>query len=1006
MELLSSTPNLTETAATDVLSANWGIDGRLVPLPSERDQNFRVDVDGHPSFVLKVANAAEDREFLAAQQQVWLHTSDQPLTPELVPTRTGEGMCLVSGDDEAEHPTMLLTWLAGTPLADVRYRATELLHSLGQGLGELDASLANFDHPGAHRDFHWDLQHAAREVDANIERVGDPDVRARVERVRAIWDEHVAPELPNLRRSVIHSDANDHNVVTQGADVTGLIDFGDMVHSVTVANVAIAAAYAALDALDPLVAVQQVVAGYHERHPLTETEIDLVWPMALMRIATSATLAEVQRAARPDDPYLAVSQGPIQRTWPKMLDHAVGYARAAMRSACDLEPVRGADRVREHLAAITDPPPILDAALTVDNCVHVDMSVGSAQLPWDRAWNPEPGTVSPQGCEQLMADAGATYGIGAFDEARLIYSHEMFRASDDFASEWRTIHTGLDLFAPAGTPVHCPLPGVVHSVRVSPGEQDYGHVILVRHETPDGVGFHTLYGHLSAASVDMVEVGQQVSAGDQIATLGAPHENGGWSPHLHLMVITDLLDNTDEFAGVGFESQRAVWTSLCLDPSDIGGVPDGVVPQPRLHEETLADRQQLLGSTLSLSYDRPLRMERGWMQYLFDERGRRFLDAYNNVPHVGHSHPAVTEAAVNQLRVLNTNTRYLHDLRTDYARRLTDQLPDGLDVCWFVSSASEANELALRLQRAVTGARDLIVNSGAYHGHTTTLIDISPYKHDGPGGEGAPDWVHTVPVADVYRGEHRGPDAAHRYADGVADAVHNLLGTGRQVGGFIAETAPSVGGQIILPDGYLKEVYGHVRAAGGLCIADEVQTGFGRTGAFTAFEAQDVVPDIVIFGKPMGNGHPLAAVVTTREIADAFDTGMEFFATFGGNTVACAVGLAVLDVVEQEGLTEHAASVGDQLMADLRELATRHELIGDVRGAGLFLGVELVRDRETLEPADIEASYVASRMAERGVLLGTDGPLHNVVKIRPPMPFDTANATDVVEQLDQILGEL
>jgi 4-aminobutyrate aminotransferase-like enzyme len=383
------------------------------------------------------------------------------------------------------------------------------------------------------------------------------------------------------------------------------------------------------------------------------------------------------------------------------------------------------------------------------------------------------------------------------------------------------------------------------------------------------------------------------------------------------------------------------------------------------------------------------------------------VDAYNNVPHVGHCHPRVVEAASAQMRVLNTNTRYVNDLLERYAERLSATLPPALDVCYFVNSASEANELALRLARAYTGARDMIVLNGAYHGNTTSLIDISPYKHAGPGGTGAPDWVHVAPVPDVYRGAFRGDNAGTEYAEHVGEIVDQLRADGRGVAGFIAETCPSVGGQLVFPKEYLPSVYAYVRGAGGACIADEVQTGLGRMGtSFWAFEDQHVVPDIVVMGKPLGNGHPIGAVATTRAIADAFDTGMEFFSTFGGNTVSCAVGLAVLDVVRDEQLQRHALDVGAYVLSKVRPLADRHSIIGDVRGSGLFLGVELVRDRQTLEPAGAEASFVANRMRERGVLLGTDGPYHNVVKIRPPMPFDRTDADLLVEAFEWALGEL
>jgi 4-aminobutyrate aminotransferase-like enzyme len=287
------------------------------------------------------------------------------------------------------------------------------------------------------------------------------------------------------------------------------------------------------------------------------------------------------------------------------------------------------------------------------------------------------------------------------------------------------------------------------------------------------------------------------------------------------------------------------------------------------------------------------------------------------------------------------------------------------------------------------------------------LIDISPYKHAGPGGHGAPNWVHTAPLPDVYRGRHRGLDAGRLYAADVDAIIREIETSGRRVSSFIAETCPSVGGQLVFPNGYLSAVYEHVRRAGGVCIADEVQTGLGRMGtSFWAFEDQGVVPDIVVMGKPLGNGHPIGAVATTRAIADAFDNGMEFFSTFGGNTVSCAVGIAVLDVIRDERLQEHARVVGDDLLTKLGGLADRYPIVGDVRGSGLFLGIELVRDRETLEPAGEEASFVANRMRERGVLLGTDGPYHNVVKIRPPMPFDRDNADILVAALDDSLAEL
>ncbi|RMF76358.1 MAG: aminotransferase class III-fold pyridoxal phosphate-dependent enzyme [Chloroflexi bacterium] len=426
------------------------------------------------------------------------------------------------------------------------------------------------------------------------------------------------------------------------------------------------------------------------------------------------------------------------------------------------------------------------------------------------------------------------------------------------------------------------------------------------------------------------------------------------------------------------------------------------------YETTRAARQQYLGGNLSLTYQQPLKIVYGRMQYLYDEAGRAYLDFFNNVPQVGHSHPAVVRAAQDQLAMLNTNTRYLHDNVTRYAERLSALMPDSLEVCYFLNSASEANELALRLARTYTGAQDVIVLENAYHGHTGTLIDISPYKFMGPGGAGKKDWVHIAPIPDDYRGVYRRDDPARgaKYAQHVADIIAQMKADGRKLAAFIAETLPSVGGQIVPPLDYLQHVYRHVRAVGGVCIADEVQVGLGRLGTFFwGFEMMGVVPDIVVLGKPIGNGFPLAAVVTTRAIADAFDNGMEFFSTFGGNPVACAAGLAVLDVLEREQLPHNAQRVGRYLRAGLERLQAQYPLIGDVRGVGLFLGVELVNDRATLDPATQQARYIVNRLREEGVLAGTDGPHNNVLKLRPPLIINARDVDLFLHTLTAVLNE-
>ncbi|MBN1406275.1 MAG: aminotransferase class III-fold pyridoxal phosphate-dependent enzyme [Calditrichaceae bacterium] len=425
--------------------------------------------------------------------------------------------------------------------------------------------------------------------------------------------------------------------------------------------------------------------------------------------------------------------------------------------------------------------------------------------------------------------------------------------------------------------------------------------------------------------------------------------------------------------------------------------------------EIMASREKYISKSFSISYENPIKITRGAMQYLFDDHGKTYIDAVNNVSHVGHCHPAVVKAINEQNTVLNTNTRYLHDNLVRYAERLTATMPDPLNVCFFVCSGSEANDLALRIARTLTGRKETIVLEGAYHGTSIANIEISPYKYAGNGGAGRAEYIYEVLVPDTYRGRYGkdDADAGTKYAESVKQAIDKIYQQNKKLSAFICESVLGCGGQIVLPEKYLREVYASVRNAGGICIADEVQVGFGRVGSHMwAFETQNVIPDIVTLGKPIGNGHPVAAVITTREIADAFANGMEYFNTFGGNPVSCAAGLAVLDVIEKENLQKHALKTGNQLLKDLKKLMKKHPIIGDVRGLGLFIGVELIKDRKSKEPAADEASQIINKMKDAGILISTDGPLHNVLKIKPPMVFTSDNAKTLVETLDNILVEM
>ncbi|HEV3197901.1 MAG TPA: aminotransferase class III-fold pyridoxal phosphate-dependent enzyme [Bryobacteraceae bacterium] len=794
MPVVQQAPRFSPDEAVRIAGEYYGLGATAANLPSERDQNFLLNDTAGARFVLKIANSEEALEILDLQNKVLrlLATADTGLEwPHVLPTLSGNLIVPVAAESGSAFFVRLLTWVDGVCFANVQPHGPAVLSSLGRALARTDNALAGFSHPAAHRKLYWDLRHASL-ARPHLELLTDAE-RGMVE---PLLDAGERLDWQALPSSVIHGDANDYNILVDetGSRVTTVLDLGDMVHTATVCNLAIALAYAMLDEQDPIAAAAQVVAAYHDVRRLSEPEIEALPTLAATRLAMSVCYCAWQARKAPDNDYLNISNRPAWELIERLATMPADWPREVFRRACGL----------------------------------------------------------------------------------------------------------------------------------------------------------------------------------------------------------------------------------------------GRAPAP---SELLGTREKHLGPSLSISYRQPLHIIRGWKQYLYDSGGRAYLDCVNNVAHVGHCHPRVVRAAGEQMALLNTNTRYLHEHLAAYVERLTATLPETLSVVYLVSSGSEANELALRLARAHTGRDGVIVVETAYHGNTNALIDISPYKFDGPGGRGKPAHVQVAPMPDVYRGLHRGADSGRRYAEYVAEAARRPSsadcgqnarnrpqageaggtacpteagGQGLESGGlaaFFCESALSCGGQVILPAGYLREAYAAVRAAGGVCVADEVQTGFGRAGShFWMFETQGVTPDIVTMGKPIGNGHPLGAVVTTPEIAASFANGMEYFNTFGGNPVSCAVGLAVLDAIREEGLQENARDAGEYLLNGLRQLAGRHRAIGDVRGQGLFLGFELVRDRETREPAADEASEIVNGMKERGVLLSTDGPLHNVIKIKPPMVFSRADADLVVERLDGVMS--
>jgi len=1024
MSTVATAPRFTRAQAKVLAHKHFGLIGETGELPSERDQNFLLTTREGRKFVLKIANPAEERAVLELQNEALLHLGRRegpPLGPRLYLDQKGRPVAEEKDDAGNVFALRLVSYIEGRPFAESRPHSPELLAGLGRFVGRLTKALAGFDHPAARRDFYWDLAKGPEVVRRWRELIGEPERRALVDKLLDMAEKAAGEGMAELPKSVIHNDANDYNVVVSLPDrrpetfgerrIAGIIDFGDMVHSMTLGDLAVACAYAMLGRDNPLAAAAAVAAGYHAEKPLDALELGLLFPLTILRLIMSVSICAHQSTLRPDNDYLKISNAQIWELLEKLGSVSPRLAEAAFRRGCGFRALPTTERAVAWLEAKAGEfAPVMGRPLVEARTAVFDLGVGSLLIENPRTVEDTASFAALLFGE--MARRGADFGLGRYGEARLVYTSDAFRRAGRPLAEGRTVHLGIDVFAPPGSPVHAPLDGVVRNARNNVGRQDYGPTIILEHRVEDAEGpfvFYTLYGHLSAASLEGLEAGREVKKGERIAAVGPFPENGDWPPHLHFQVILDMLGEEGNFPGVARASAFEVWRDICPDPNLILGMPPEALADPALGPgEILAMRRSHLGRSLSLSYAKPLKIVRGFMEYLYDQTGRRYLDAVNNVPHVGHSHPRVVEAVRRQVAVLNTNTRYLHDNLVRYARRLVALMPEPLRVAYIVNSGSEANDLALRLARNFTKQRDMVVLAGGYHGNLSSLIEVSSYKFDGPGGGGRPWETHVAVMPDIYRGPFRAgdPEAGTKYALEVKAAADRAKSEGRGIAGFICESILSCGGQIILPENYLREAYRHIREAGGVCIADEVQVGFGRVGThFWGFETQGVVPDVVTLGKPIGNGFPLAAVVTTPAVAEAFATGMEYFNTFGGNPVSCAAGMAVLDVVEEEGLQANALRVGEKLVGGLRGLMKIHPLIGDVRGLGLFLGVELVRDRETREPAGVEANHVANRMREEGVLVSTDGPFHNVLKIKPPLCFSETDADLLVETLARVLSE-
>ncbi|GAA1967635.1 aminotransferase [Microbacterium deminutum] len=965
LQLQPPPPEIDEALAARIALDGWNIAGRARALGSHQDRNFRLDRDGEPPLLLKVANPSVSAGELEAQSDAARLIADDGRlrAPRALPRPDGALVGTVVVDGVTMH-ARVLQFLEGETLSGSGYLSPAVVAMLGSGAATVDRLLAGLQAAGAVREHQWDLRLTPGVLAELLPYVQDVALRDRLATAAAGAWEQVEPVAGALPVQFIHGDLTDDNVVT-GDPLTrvpdGVIDLGDLNRTWTIGELAITLSSLLHHDGMTLPAAMRAVTAYHALRPLSEAEATALWPLVVLRAAVLVASAHHVLTTDAENLY-ALENLSHERA---IFDAAVSVPSPVVTAL-----VRAA--IGQDAESFTPPPGLpLFPGLEPADVGAIDLSATSAALH-DGRWLSASveddlftEALAPGGASRALRTdgGGSAVALARFGEARLTRS----RLHD--AEEPANVAQGMEVRLAAPQPLAAPWRGIV---------------------APTATGL-TLRADDVTLRIDGCRAahasGTSVAAGDVVG-------HADWRAWIQ---VTRTGVEAPDFVP---RSLAEAWRAVVADPSSlVPGHP--AAPSSPDAARLLARREAVFADVQEHYFEEPPLMVRGWREHLIDADGRVYLDTLNNVTSVGHAHPRIIEAVAGQWRLINTNSRFHYPSVVEFSERLAALLPAPLDTVFLVNSGSEAVDLALRLAQAWSGRRDVVAIREAYHGWTYLTDAVSTSVADNPSAiETRPEWVHTVPAP------HRGKpeaDTTMLAAEAVAE-VDRLAGAGTPAGAFLAEPFFGNAGGVALPDGYLDAVYRAVRRHGGLAIADEVQVGYGRLGEwFWGFEQQGVIPDVVAVAKAMGNGHPLGAVITTRAIAERYRTGGYFFSSAGGSPVSSAVGSAVLDIIRDEGLQQNARDTGAYLRSRLEVLGQRHPLIGAVHGSGFYLGPEFVRDHRTWSPATEETRAICDRLRELGVIAQPTGDHQNILKVKPPMCFTRASADAFVDALDRVL---
>ena len=954
-------PQVTEAQAQEILATHYGLRARATSLGSNQDKNFVVaGPEDEIVGVLKIANPAFNATEIEAQDLAAELIAEAEPTLRMavpLPNLAGQKCTAIRGLVDGTAYVRLLRFLPGGTLLDSGYLSPTAVAGLGEIAGRVSRALEGFRHPGLDRVLQWDLRYGAAVVAELISYVADPVSRSQVDTAATEAWARIAPVVDELPRQAVHLDVTDANVVVgRRADGSaypdGVIDFGDLSDSWAVSELAITVSSVLGHPGSEPISILPAVRAFHANRPLTAAEADVLWPMVVLRTAVLIASGAQQASLDPDNPYLANQSGGEWRMFEQATSVPIDVMTAAIKA--DL-----------GLAVVTGPIEVTVPLVDADPAAVVTLDLAATSDVYDFAFEND-GSLNADIEDELARTAvqsGARLVVTPYGQARLSRTRKLSQQSPD------VVATVISVWAASATRLVAPWDGEI-----------------------DGSTLRGAEYELTLSGVDLAASGS-VRAGEPLADGPA----GAW-----VEVGVRPVGAPEAPPLTRFELAPG-WLALTRDPRPLLGLP---AVEVRDAGDLLSRRDASFASVQEFYYAKPPQIERGRRHYLMSTAGRTYLDMVNNVTVLGHAHPRVAETAARQLRKLNTNSRFNYAAVVEFSERLAALLPDPLDTVFLVNSGSEASDLAIRLATAATGRRDVVAVREAYHGWTYGTDAVSTSTADNPNALATrPDWVHTVESPNSFRGKYRGAEAV-RYAGEAVEQIERMVADGRPPAAFICESVYGNAGGMALPDGYLQQVYAALRAAGGLAISDEVQVGYGRLGEwFWGFMQQNAVPDIISIAKSTGNGYPLGAVITSRAVADGFRSQGYFFSSTGGSPLSCAIGMTVLDVLRDEGLQNNAARVGAHLKARLQALQEKHAIIGTVHCIGLYLGVEMIRNPETLEPATEETSAICDRMLELGVIIQPTGDHQNILKTKPPLCIDIEGADFYVDALDRVLTE-